>query len=380
MARHITELRIETFRGVKELKLKDLGDINIFVGDNNSGKTSVLEAIQILCDPSEFNIMQVARQRDKYKSTSSFGLSLFDLFLYLFNGLSDMKESNQYHMALSAVIHDEALKAKVEGTLVDVLIEGKQVSGNDAESGTLENHGLIEMQEEVKTFVGSIKTILPEFDQVSVFNGKEREENIEINRYTKQIRSSKNKSVIKVKSIQVIDHVVDNAFDELIKNRKIKEKTLSLLKDFEPGITDLRYINDDGRFVPVVESELPDYLPLSMYGDGMKKALTILNALVSAENGIVIIDEFETAIHTTAMENVFRFMITVAKELNVQLFLTTHSIEAVDKVLTSAGADIDNIRVITLKKDQKTGKTLSRNLIGSEVQQDRDAFDFEVRV
>ncbi|MDO9493338.1 ATP/GTP-binding protein [Acetobacterium sp.] len=380
MARHITELEIESFRGVKELKLKDLGDINIFVGDNNSGKTSVLEAIQILCDPSEFNIMQVARQRDKYKSTSSFGLSLFDLFLYLFNGLSDMKENNQYRMALSAVIHDEVLKAKVEGILVDVLIEGKQVSGNNAESGTIENHGLIEMQEEVKTFVGSIKTILPEFDQVSVFNGKEREENIEINRYTKQIRSSKDKSVIKVKSIQVIDHVVDNAFDELIKNRKIKEKTLTLLKDFEPGITDLRYINDDGRFVPVVESELPDYLPLSMYGDGMKKALTILNALVSAENGIVIIDEFETAIHTTAMENVFRFMITVAKELNVQLFLTTHSIEAVDKVLTSAGADVDNIRVITLKKDQKTGKTLSRNLIGSEVQQDRDAFDFEVRV
>ncbi|MDP2844177.1 MAG: AAA family ATPase, partial [Acetobacterium sp.] len=164
------------------------------------------------------------------------------------------------------------------------------------------------------------------------------------------------------------------------KNKKIKEEALILLEEFEPGIIDLRYIDDEGRFYPVIDSGLPDYLPLSMYGDGMKKSLTILNALVSAENGIVIIDEFETAIHTTAMENVFRFMITVAKELNVQLFLTTHSIEAVDKVLTSAGADIDNIRVITLKKDQKTGKTLSRNLIGSEVQQDRDAFDFEVRV
>lgn len=380
MARHITELGIETFRGVKELQLKDLGDVNIFVGDNNSGKTSVLEAIQIICDPSEYNLMQVARQREKYKMSFRLGLSLFDLFLYLFNGSSGMKESNQYRLALSADIRHEELKVTVEGSLVDQLIEGKQIPGNDAEERNKIVHGLIEMQEEVKTFIGSIKTILPEFEQRSVFNGKEREKSIEINRYTQQTRSSKDIPVIKVKSIQVIDHVVDNAFDELIKNSKIKEKTLTLLKDFEPGITDLRYINDDGRFIPVVESGLPDYLPLSMYGDGMKKALTILNALVSAENGIVMIDEFETAIHTTAMENVFRFMITVAKELNVQLFLTTHSIEAVDKILISAGDMIDDVRVITLKKDENTGKTLSRNLKGSEVQKDRDAFDFEVRV
>lgn len=380
MARHITELGIETFRGVKELQLKDLGDVNIFVGDNNSGKTSVLEAIQIICDPSEYNLMQVARQREKYKMSFRFGLSLFDLFLYLFNGSSGMKESNQYRLALSADIRHEELKVTVEGSLVDQLLEGKQIPGNGVEEGNKIVHGLIEMQEEVKTFIGSIKTILPEFGQMSVFNGKEQEKSIEINRYTQQTRSSKDRPVIKVKSIQVIDHVVDNAFDELIKNRKIKEKTLTLLKDFEPEITDLRYINDDGRFIPVVESGLPDYLPLSMYGDGMKKALTILNALVSAENGIVMIDEFETAIHTTAMENVFRFMITVAKELNVQLFLTTHSIEAVDKILISAGDAIEDVRVITLKKDENTGKTLSRNLKGSEVQQDRDAFDFEVRV
>ena len=131
--------------------------------------------------------------------------------------------------------------------------------------------------------------------------------------------------------------------------------------------------------MPVVESNLPEYLPLSMYGDGMKKVLTILNALVSAKNGIVMVDEFETALHTSVMENVFKFVILTCKKLNVQLFLTTHSIEAVDKVLKCAGDEIDNIRIITLKKDEESEGTLSRSLKGSEVLEDRENFDFEVR-
>jgi len=379
MARHITELEIETFRGVKELKLKDLGDINIFVGDNNSGKTSVLEAIQILCDPSVYNLMQVARQREKYKSFLRAGLSPLDLFMFLFSISAEMKERNQYRLSFDAVLKNERMDLRVEGELINQLMNANDLRQNSY-SGRIKNQeGLIEEQEEVLTFVGDIKTNLPNELQIGFFKD-ENERHVEINRYSRIARSQKARPLIELESIQVIDHVVNNSFSQLIKNKKIKEEALILLEEFEPGIIDLRYIDDEGRFYPVIDSGLPDYLPLSMYGDGMKKALTILNALVSAENGIVIIDEFETAIHTTAMENVFRFMITVAKELNVQLFLTTHSIEAVDKVLTSAGADIDNIRVITLKKDQKTGKTLSRNLIGSEVQQDRDAFDFEVRV
>jgi len=79
------------------------------------------------------------------------------------------------------------------------------------------------------------------------------------------------------------------------------------------------------------------------------------------------------------MEKVFSFMINAAREINVQLFLTTHSIEAIDKLLGCAGDGIDNIRVITSKRDIASGHTLSRNLTGSEVLKDRQTFDSEVR-
>ena len=68
-AKHISELNIITYRGIRNLEIDDLDRVNILLGDNNSGKTSVLEAIQILCNPCEYNLLQVAKQRDKYRSS-----------------------------------------------------------------------------------------------------------------------------------------------------------------------------------------------------------------------------------------------------------------------------------------------------------------------
>jgi AAA15 family ATPase/GTPase len=42
---------IHQFRGIRDLELKDLGRVNLLVGINNSGKTSVLEALQIYSNP-----------------------------------------------------------------------------------------------------------------------------------------------------------------------------------------------------------------------------------------------------------------------------------------------------------------------------------------
>ena len=41
----INEVKIENFRGFASLELKDLKRVNLLVGENDSGKTSLLEAV-----------------------------------------------------------------------------------------------------------------------------------------------------------------------------------------------------------------------------------------------------------------------------------------------------------------------------------------------
>ncbi|MFM6402741.1 MAG: AAA family ATPase, partial [Planktothrix sp.] len=47
----LQDLQICGFRGFQEIKLSGLGQVNLIVGNNNSGKTSLLEAIAIFCNP-----------------------------------------------------------------------------------------------------------------------------------------------------------------------------------------------------------------------------------------------------------------------------------------------------------------------------------------
>ena len=100
-------------------------------------------------------------------------------------------------------------------------------------------------------------------------------------------------------------------------------------------------------------------MPLSTYGDGIKKVLSIANAIALSSNGVLLIDEIDTAIHAKYYDDIFKFIMKAAKQYNVQLFITTHSIEAVDGLLKTQvkddvyGLNDDPIRVITLRKDRE---------------------------
>ena len=51
----INSINIGAFRGISNLSIHDLSHVNIIVGDNNCGKTSILEAIQLLRAPEDIN-------------------------------------------------------------------------------------------------------------------------------------------------------------------------------------------------------------------------------------------------------------------------------------------------------------------------------------
>lgn len=67
---HFTSVRVEQFRRFNQVNFKNFGRINIFAGINNSGKTTILEAIKLLTSlNSPSNFIDLISQRAKQTAT-----------------------------------------------------------------------------------------------------------------------------------------------------------------------------------------------------------------------------------------------------------------------------------------------------------------------
>jgi len=358
MAIHIEDLQIDTFRGIKNLQINDLGSINILVGDNNSGKTSVLEAIQLLCNPNKYDLIRLARQRENHRNMFV-GMGTLDSFLYLFNA----KEEG-YSLNIAGKIRGELNQINVVGELVEQLVDIKELEERypfaiDAQ--------IIEPQEEVTTFIGYLES-----------SGLNSKINFDINKYSRLIKSPSKNKLLDTALVRVVEHIIQDSVSNLIREKLAKDEAVKLLKFFDSTITDIRYVKEGKSYFTMISSSAGGEIPLSAYGDGMKKALTILNSMLRAKAGVVLIDEFETALHTSAMRQVFKFMLEISKQLSIQLFLTTHNIEALDKLLESAEERIDDVRVIRLRK--KENKTFANVIEGRKALEERKEYNMELRV
>ena len=82
--------------------------------------------------------------------------------------------------------------------------------------------------------------------------------------------------------------------------------------------------------IPLVKIEgIDEPLPLKSMGDGMTRLLHIIVALVNAQNGLLLIDEFENGFHWSIQPKVWDIVFQLSKKLNVQVFATTHSRDCV---------------------------------------------------
>ncbi|MBN2536184.1 MAG: ATP-binding protein [Spirochaetales bacterium] len=65
----------------------------------------------------------------------------------------------------------------------------------------------------------------------------------------------------------------------------------------------------------------------------MQRIYFISLLFASARNGIVLIDEFENAIHTELLAEFARFIDILSKKFNTQVFITSHSKECIDAII-----------------------------------------------
>lgn len=368
-------IEINGLRGIKKLTVSDLSKINLIVGDNNSGKTTFLEAIQLLFAESQLSsVKNVINQRTVLNLHDN---SFYTSFIKMFNVEQDNK-------LLDFDIYAESNKGQI---VFEMKGREKVVSGDDAlqistmssrQKATYKKSSAI-LPETVKVFSGSI---------ISQNGKKPIEKEIQFTSLDTTVTGPVIKK--KVYYIPSFGHLRFDLLQNIVDNPEYKKLAISILKQFDDSIVDICYTKaDDGSFLESVITENGVIMPFSVYGDGIKKILYIMNKLFEASDSILLIDEIETGLHKKYYDSLFPVVFALAKKLNVQLFIATHSMEAIDAILKygeyeEKTNDNDPIKVITLKKvntENGTGSNVvARNVTGKYVYENRKAFEFEVRL
>lgn len=368
MTDFITNLYIESFRGINCLSLQELTGINILTGDNNSGKTSVLEVIRCFEQPSSFRKWRSILRKDAM-IPSSFGMSYYEGFLNLFN------------------VEDDLKKIEYEAEFPNGRIRIKMTGHESEEEMTVDeyekNIQMVQRYRREGEETDDHLITVPKLELELEVNGKEagRGEIYEGGNISGSRKMVSEDSVKKIIYISPVRHAEGSLYlAEVLDDPELYEEMLEVLKEYDKDIMSINYVKNYkgmGGEYKILSRTRKKALSLNVYGDGMKKAVLLMSAAIKAKGGILLLDEFETAIHTSAMEKTFRWILETCHKLDVQLFLTSHSKEAIAKVLKCAPCLQDNMAVYTLYKDDD--RTTVRRLSGRKAIEAQDNMGLELR-
>jgi AAA15 family ATPase/GTPase len=142
-----------------------------------------------------------------------------------------------------------------------------------------------------------------------------------------------------------------------------KSIALDLIRSFDNNILDIQILSTPtARATLYIEHKELGFAPLYVFGDGFKRTLVIALTLLTTASGVLLIDEIETSIHVSALSRVFSWLIETCRQREIQLFVTTHSLEAIDAMLQPEIAT-DNVVAFRLNPKGQAPQRFSGSLL-----------------
>lgn len=323
MENMISNLHIECFRGIQKLDIKDMRRIVLLSGNNNVGKSSILEALFFMMDhlsPDSFSRMNAFRGL----SVPVSGVSLWEPLFY------QMNPSN------SIIIQAERGKDKLSLTYskddnyIPALNGGipKDVAGSFQSSAKINYTLRFEFN-----ISGSI-----DYSEIGHFTTSD----------TRTLREIANddgdKQLIKLTYTSFVNNYyvrTDRSILDRMGKAEIngeKNNIINFLRRIDPSINDIVTLSING--IPQLYINTNNkLLPIHFSGDGINKLLYIVLSIMDAKNGLLLIDEIDTGFHYSMYKELWKIVSDVSREYNCQVIASTHSYEniigAVDGVKDS---------------------------------------------
>ena len=307
---HLKDIRIQGFRCFEDLTINRLGRVNLIAGRNGIGKSSFLEAVQILAERGARNLIyRILYSRHEFQEgiNERFGPFVLHDHRSLFYGREPNVDSRA---VIGGVDHSN-----------EIVISPRTTQDDE--------HRTVEYVTEMFP-IGQIRYLTIEYGNrtgfvpiTTIFKQQIFEIPIEEGDFGSPIRIAKlGPSVPSAEMIATfwenvaITPSVEPAISALgiISTKEVAD--VAVLGGRDPGsvpITLVRMAGTDER------------VSLRSLGDGAVRAFGYALALANATSGILLIDEVENGIHYTVLSEFWNMILRTAQEYDVQVFATTHS-------------------------------------------------------
>ncbi|AEI67381.1 AAA family ATPase [Corallococcus macrosporus] len=341
----LEELCVGTYRSLRDVRLERLGRMNLLVGGNNAGKTSVLEAIGLVArpvDPGQW--IQTVTNRDASGP-------LVDGLWALFPGSTALTLEGE-----SEESRPISIQARFEGQSRQLRAEAlafieQRWADSDRASPDPRSDVVVRLQMEVSA--GDATPMNHELDFGSTPRRLPIPHGVALFRVF-VVTPMTHRSTAQL--ITHLSHVIDEG---------TKGKAVELLRMFDPHVSDVLISRPFGRDAIRVVHERRGVVDLATFGDGMRRAFAMSVALSRASGGILLVDEIESAIHARALDSVLPWLVRAAGEAKVQIVATTHSLEAVDASLGAfVSAPSDEVITYHLRRSEGGHACLRYDLDG----------------
>lgn len=295
---------IKNFRAFKSLELKNFKKVNIFVGEPNTGKTSILEALSLFLAKNPQMLISLLDERNMLGDSACFEGLFFD-----------------YNIDDAIILHSNSIFLKISPDFENKSL----VVSNQTNSIDISNY---------TDFLNNLKFIFTQQDK-EIFSNEIRFDKVELNKIRYNVTNVTQDLMLVLKSVEFISNLKNREyFDKFIHNLSIiiadtaKNKELQQkIKIFAQNIDELKFTG--GNKILVQQKHLQHAVDLRLLGQGFQTYIFILIAILSGKK-YILIDEIENGLHFENIDLLLKSILESPKD--AQFFITTHDEEILKRL------------------------------------------------
>jgi len=350
----IKMLRIEDFRSFSRFELNNLGRVNLLVGTNNCGKTTVLEAVNILMSTGDVTSIwstllrrgeDIYGERDPVTASSGRQAEIRRLF----RG-HEIEVGSSFQLFAESDFGNISMTAKID----DFRPAQQQLFETEPQPAESSDDLLPPLSLSLHWSQGLGKDLnIP----ISRRGGVSSDA---IRRSTARIVGTDAYPIRLITASSLTADSVASMFEDIVLTPE-EDLVTDAMRIIEPEIERIASAGSE-RFragtrlasrggILVRLNGVKDRVPIGSMGDGMWRMLGLALAAVQSGNGILLVDEIDTGLHHTVMENMWKFLYGCSTRYNVQVIATTHSwdcyhsLAAICRDHISDGSDVTISRI-----------------------------------